>query len=208
MIRASLLASALLLLPGCFRPDDVDDDTGSSGRPGDGGSSTDGGTDGGGTDGGGGDGGGTDGGGTDGGGDGGGGDCSGLSIVGDWVSAGDDLSPLFQSVTFDYVEVQATFSGDCSYAVTARDGSGSTYDLDGTWSATGGSPGSITQQQAQPYEATAEGIWQVDGGVLTFEVVQTLPDYGFTPPTPGTGFGSTAGQGLSPGDNTQVYRRP
>jgi hypothetical protein len=69
------------------------------------------------------------------------------------------------------------------------------------------SPGSITLTQASPYAATAVGIYQVDGDTLTYEVVQTLPDYGFTPPTSETGFGSTSGPGLDADVNIQIYQR-
>jgi hypothetical protein len=71
----------------------------------------------------------------------------------------------------------------------------------------GTSPATIVLTQTSPYAATAEGIYQVDGDTLTYEVVQTQPDYGFLPPTPETGFGSTSGTGLNPGDNIQIYRR-
>ena len=42
---------------------------------------------------------------------------------------------------------------------------------------------------------------------MTYEVVQTVPDYGYTPPTPTSGFGTTSGPGVSAGDNVQIYRR-
>lgn len=189
-MRAPLALLTLTLLVAC-RPDDVDD----TGSPSDGGA-TDGGT--------------ADGGGGDGGGDGGGtaDACAASALLGDWLSQGDDVSPLFQSATFDYASIAASFTADCAYTVLATTGAGDQYTLTGTWSADEGTtPASIVQQQSSPYAATAEGIFQVDGDTLTFEVVQTTPDYGFTAPTPSTGFGSTAGQGLSPGDNTQTYQR-
>ncbi|RME24580.1 MAG: hypothetical protein D6798_10860 [Deltaproteobacteria bacterium] len=182
-----MIALAMLLATTACRPDDVGDSGGSEST--DGGSATpDGGA----------------------GGDGGAaaGDCAALSITGDWISQGDDISPLFQQPSFDYVSIEATFGGDCSYRVQATTGGGDTYEFVGTYSATEGSPGTIVQWQSQPFEGTSEGIWQVDGTTLTLEVVLTTPDYGFTPPSPEAGFGSTAGQGLAPGDNVQVYRRP
>ena len=51
------------------------------------------------------------------------------------------------------------------------------------------------------------GIYEVDGNTLTYEVVQVDPDYGFTPPTPESGFGSTGGPNMTEGINVQVYRR-
>lgn len=178
-----------LLLLAC-RPDDVNDTA-------DGGNA-DGGEEDGGADGG-----------VDGGGDGGaaGGDCEESSLLGDWRSEGEDISDLFQLATFDYARVDASFTSDCFYQVDVLTNEGDEYLLTGSWSASEGSPGSITQSQDYPYAATAEGIWQIDGDTLTFEVVQVDPDYGFTAPTPSTGFGSTAGQGLEAGDNVQTYRR-
>lgn len=173
-----------LILLGC-RPDDV---------AGDGGATDAGTADGGDADGGAGDGGGT-------------GDCEGSSLLGDWRSEGEDISPLFQLATFDYARVDARFGEDCLYRVEVLTHGGDEYTLTGSWQAAEGSPGTITQWQDYPYSARAEGIWQVAGDTLTFEVVQVDPDYGFTAPTPSTGFGSTAGQGLSAGDNVQTYRR-
>ncbi len=195
-----ILLSALLLSTAC-RPDDVADTGGIADGAADGGGAS---ADGGSNDGGAGDGGSNTG-------DGGAsttGDCADLSITGDGMSQGDDISPLFRQASFDYVEIDAGFGGDCSYTVHAITGGGDTYDFSGTYSAVEGAPGSIVQQQTQPFEGTSEGIWQVDGSTLTFEVVLTKPDYGFSPPTTEAGFGSTSGQGLAPGDNVQVYRRP
>ncbi len=130
------------------------------------------------------------------------------SIVGDWLSQGADLAPLLSADPFNYVSIAAAFGADGSYNVQSTDASGQSGTLRGTFAVdTSTVPGSITLSQSAPYTATASGIWQVDGSKLTYEVVQTDPDYGFTPPTPATGFGSTAGDGLNPGDNVQIYRR-
>lgn len=140
----------------------------------------------------------------------GGGDTSGgdtLALVGDWLSEGEDLSPLLQAG--DIVRVDATFSADGSYVVTARDDAGEERDFVGTYVADDATaPGSITLTQSSPYQATSVGIWEVEGTTLTFEVAQTFPDYGWSPPTPQGGFGSTSGSTLEPGDNVQVYVRP
>lgn len=183
--------SPLLLILAC-RPDDV------NGDPTEDGGSTDGGGEAG-----------DGGGGGDGGGDGGAasGDCEGSGLLGDWRSEGEDISALFQLSTFDYARVDASFGADCLYRVDVLTNGGDEYVIMGSWEAQEGSPGSITQWQDYPYAARAEGIWQVAGEALSFEVVQVDPDYGFTAPTPSTGFGSTAGQGLAAGDNVQTYRR-
>lgn len=128
-------------------------------------------------------------------------------IVGVWVSEGSRLSDLFAGDPFDYVMVEAHFKADASYVVTSEDAGGTSYVLTGTYVAEEGTPGTIALSQVQPYVAEASGIWQVDGDELRYEVVQTLPDYGFAPPTPEAGFGSTAGPGMTPGVNVQVYLR-
>lgn len=132
------------------------------------------------------------------------------AIVGEWVSQGDDLSDLFSSSTFGYESVTALFRANGSYSVEiiAED---DTYSLSGSYTVnTSTEPATIVLQQADAGdgdEATAKGIWSVSGSKLTYEVVQTIPDYGYTPPTPSTGFGSTSGPNLSSGINVQTYRQ-
>lgn len=127
-------------------------------------------------------------------------------LTGTWLSEGENLSPLFAAEPFSYVSITADFGGDGAYDVAATDADGQTVTLTGTYVVdVTTNPGTIILTQTTPYSATAEGIWQVVGTTLTYEVVQTVPDYGFTPPTPETGFGSTAGGSLAPGDNVQVY---
>jgi hypothetical protein len=130
-------------------------------------------------------------------------------LVGSWVSAGEDLSPLFAGPPFQYQRIEASFNEDGSYRVDSTDQGGAVYTLLGTYTVEvgAGGPQVVRLSQTDPYEAEAEGIWQVEGDRLTYEVVQVEPDYGFAPPTPEGGFGSTSGQGLAPGDNVQVYRR-
>ncbi|MDP2311809.1 MAG: hypothetical protein Q8P41_02820 [Pseudomonadota bacterium] len=125
-----------------------------------------------------------------------------------WVSEGDDISVLFSAPPFAYVRIEATFNADASYVVTTTDGEGATADLTGTFVTDDSTnPGTITLTQATPYDATAVGIWQVERDTLSYEVVQTLPDYGFVPPTPDTGFGSTSGPGVAADSNVQIYQR-
>ena len=127
-------------------------------------------------------------------------------IEGNWLSQGADLSELLANEPFNYVRVDAMFEANGDYSVIGEDADGETYPLSGTWTTVAGTPGTITLTQTEPYDATAFGIWQVDGSVLTYEVVQTAPDYGFQPPSAGAGFGSSTGPGLSPGVNVQTYR--
>lgn len=137
------------------------------------------------------------------------GPVGGSPLAGAWVSAGDDLAPLLAGAPFLYARVDAAFDPSGSYLVTVTNTDGVSADVSGTWETEESTdPATIALHQADPYVAEATGIWEVDGGVLTYEVVQTVPDYGFTPPTPSSGFGSTAGPGIEPGVNVQTYRRP
>ena len=128
------------------------------------------------------------------------------ALVGDWTSEGENVSPLLSSETFDIVEIDASFEADGTYEVTSVDGSGTTVTYTGTYvTDVSTTPATITLTQLTPTEVTSEGIWEVDGTTLTYEVVQTSPDFGFVPPTPEAGFGSTSGPGLVADVNVQVY---
>ena len=132
------------------------------------------------------------------------------TIEGLWLSEGDDISPIFQSSFFDYTRIDADFRADGSYLVIAATGGGDVYELTGSYTAdTSTTPAGLVLLQAQPYEATAEGIYQITDGVMQYEVIQTDPNpNGFVAPTPETGFGSSSGPGLAAGANLQIYRRP
>ncbi|MEQ1567543.1 MAG: hypothetical protein ABMA64_18015 [Myxococcota bacterium] len=128
-------------------------------------------------------------------------------LVGAWVSEGSDIAALLADPPFSYVRVDAVFGSDGSYSVDSITRDDLVIELSGTWSSDGSTtPAAIALHQTEPYEALASGIWQVEGGELTYEVVQTTPDYGYVPPTPAGGFGSTAGPGVEPGVNVQTFR--
>jgi hypothetical protein len=132
------------------------------------------------------------------------------TLVGAWLSEGENLSPLFAGRFFKYVSVSADFKADASYTVQAVDQAGATYDFTGTFTIDETtSPASIVLVQATPSVVTAEGIYAVDeADLLTYEVVQTDPNpNGFVAPTPETSFGSSSGPGLNPDDNVQKYVR-
>ena len=90
----------------------------------------------------------------------------------------------------------------------------STYDLQNNLTRLEDPAGGVTLRtydedgnvltQTEPYAATSEGIWQVQGDTLTYEVVETDPGLGATPPA--NGFGSTS-NGQFGDDNIQIYRR-
>lgn len=128
------------------------------------------------------------------------------SLVGDWVSEGDDISPLFAVDPFNFVTINASFLADASYTVEVVDVDGQTGTLTGTFvTDTSTSPATIVLTQATPYAATASGIWEIAQGELTYEVAQTSGGTGLVPATPETGFGSTSGAGLEAGVNVQIY---
>lgn len=126
-------------------------------------------------------------------------------LVGDWLSEGEDLSELFAPY---FTKVTASFSADGSYEVEATYENGASQAFTGSYVADEGtSPASIVLTQTSPSAAVAEGIFEVAGDVLTYEVAQTEPDQGYSPPTPESGFGTTSGGGIEAGVNVQTYRR-
>jgi len=126
------------------------------------------------------------------------------ALVGGWRSDGVNRSRFFQRL--EIVWVEASFRADGSYTVTSQDQDGQRGEFIGTWQVdTGTQPRGIVLYQERPYEGRAEGLYAVGGSELTLETVQTLPDYGNTPPR--GSFGTSKGSGLSPGDNVQTYVR-
>jgi len=129
-------------------------------------------------------------------------------LVGTWVSEGSDLSDLFSGFPFEYQSIEASFRADGTVVTEIVDKDGASYITSGTYTIDASTtPASINLQQVEPYQAVLVGIYQVSGAELTYEVVQVQPDYGYIPPTPESGFGSTAGPSLSPGINVQTYER-
>lgn len=125
-------------------------------------------------------------------------------ITGSWRSEGEDIAPLLLAA--GVAKVDATFNGDGSYTTVVTDTQGRVFNLAGSYTvSTATDPGTISLSQTVPTSLEAEGIWQVSGSRLTYEVVQTSPDQGFTPPTPQAGFGSTRGANVEAGSNIQIY---
>ncbi|MCB9675748.1 MAG: hypothetical protein H6737_11560 [Alphaproteobacteria bacterium] len=124
-------------------------------------------------------------------------------IVGDWVSEGADVAPLLAAN--DVVRVDASFMDDGTYVVTSTDSQGAEIDFSGTFTLDETtSPAGIVLEQTSPYGATARGIWEYDGSMMRYEVVQD--GLGFTAPSSDSGFGSTSGPGLEAGWNIQTFR--
>lgn len=119
-------------------------------------------------------------------------------IVGTWFSGGDDVA-LGLQLLFGTDSIFATFNDDGTYTVLEYrtvEGVEDTEDYDGTYQTGAEADGqirSIMLNQATPYTATARGIFQVSGNGdgMTYEVIQTEPSSGATPPTVEGGFGST-----------------
>lgn len=136
----------------------------------------------------------------------GGGAVGGSLVGGVWVSEGDNISALL--AYFDVVRIEAEF-GEADYVVRATDADGLETSFSGAYTVDVGTvPHGITLSQSSPSAATSSGIWQVDGDTLSYEIVQTSPSSGCTPPTPEAGFGSTAcGQPIPSGSNVQTFVR-
>lgn len=116
-------------------------------------------------------------------------------IVGTWISEGADIALGLVS-TLKTVRIVATFNSNKTYKVIATDSAGAQVTYSGTYTVTenaGTTIRSITLNQTVPTSITSQGIYQVGtNGFLRYEVIQTTPAIpGFTPPTPGEGFGST-----------------
>lgn len=128
------------------------------------------------------------------------------AIVGDWVSEGDDVSPLL--TLFATVAVDATFLADGSYTVVTTDSSDASVTYTGTYTVDESTdPATITVEQAAPTAATATGIWAIEtDGSMRYEIIQTTPDIGFMPPTVAGGFGSSSGPNLAADANIQVFQ--
>lgn len=131
-----------------------------------------------------------------------------VPLVGTWISEGSDISPLFSNLPFSYVHIEALFRADGTVTTDIEDDNGASYVTSGTYVIDDSTdPASIVLQQIEPYDGRLEGIFRVVGDELTYEVVQVEPDYGYVPPTPAAGFGSTSGPSLTPGINVQTYVR-
>jgi hypothetical protein len=137
-----------------------------------------------------------------------------LGIMGNWVSEGDNLSPLFAGAYFNIRKVEANFKTDFTYVVNQYNKANTTTTPDlifkGTYviaKSTTGNIWTITCNQDLPYVAVASGIFEIKTApeVLWYEVVQTSGTQN-VPPTPAAGFGSSNGGTLGV-MNVQKYVR-
>ncbi len=124
-------------------------------------------------------------------------DCGGscaacfVGVQGNWKSVGANMAPGLVALGID--SIYAEFNTNSTYTVTSYSG-GAPLDLTGTYVQTASGVGSIwniTVEQTSPSVLTSEGIFEVNGDNMTYEVIQTAPAIGATPPTAAAGFGSS-----------------
>ncbi len=122
-------------------------------------------------------------------------------IVGDWVSKGADVAPLLATY-FKVDSITANFKSNNTYAVVSYAG-GVPTNYVGTFVQTKSGTGiiwTIKLNQSTPTAVTSEGIFEINkvgqGFTMRYEVVQTEPNIGATPPTATAGFGSSNGGAL------------
>jgi hypothetical protein len=133
-----------------------------------------------------------------------------VGIQGEWQSSGANVAPLLSSL-FGTDSIYADFRIDMTYTVEQYDSTGASLTLTGTYSQEESGVDdiwNITVNQSAPAALTSEGMFEVDGNTMTYEVVQTSPDIGATPPNPADGFGSSGSGGQPLGAlNIQTYQR-
>ena len=143
-------------------------------------------------------------------------------LVGTWISAGQDVAPLFKIPLIAADSITANFNAQGGYSVTSYSSRNGNISYTGTYTVAkstkdtlGATIYTIDIRQATPAVARAQGIYVVQTSVsptrMLYEVVQTETPAG-TPPTVASGFGTTkdvtgnvlAALGLS---NVQVFRK-
>ncbi len=122
-------------------------------------------------------------------------------LVGTWLSTGANIPLGLRMAPIKAKNILATFNANGTYTVVSTDSSNANTTLTGTWSAgaisTAGLLRGITVNQASPSTLTSQGIFQVTGSTMKYEVIQTSPAIqGVTAPTVGGGFGSSAYNGV------------
>ncbi|MEO1273556.1 MAG: hypothetical protein AAFX99_36190 [Myxococcota bacterium] len=134
------------------------------------------------------------------------------TIVGAWISSGQDLSPLLRGGGAAIARIEVSFGRQGGYEGLIVLETGDEFAFRGTYEVDDRTePGGIVLRQSEPQALTSQGIYAIEadgqGSVLMrYEVVQIEPPTpGFQPPTPQRGFGSTVGV-EDPEDNVQIYR--
>ena len=124
-------------------------------------------------------------------------------IVGSWVSEGASNVARGLAVLSKTRKIDATFNENGTYNVVATDSSNATVTFTGTWTATVPASNGIRAielRQATPTSLVARGIFQIQAGVMSYEVIQAEPALaGVVGPTQTGGFGSTTIGGVAQG---------
>ncbi|MFZ4736911.1 MAG: hypothetical protein ACOYM9_13245 [Bradymonadia bacterium] len=139
------------------------------------------------------------------------------SIVGVWVSQGDDVAALLAGPGVNVVRLDVEFRADGTFTASYVDRDDRVAEFAGRYQTdTRSDPYGIVLDQSMPQTVRSEGIWRLEsvapgrmsaGDVLTYEVAQTQPPLnGVSAPTPSAGFGSTSAGDFGT-DNVQTYRR-
>lgn len=125
-------------------------------------------------------------------------------LVATWVSKGSDVAPGLQAAPFNVDSIIATFNENGTYTVLQYSGgSDQVTTLTGTYqvgSQPEGDIRAITVVQTSPFAATSQGIFEVSGTTMQYEIIQVEPALqGVNPPTVAGGFGSTTVNGVETG---------
>jgi len=131
------------------------------------------------------------------------------AIVGTWVSEGNNVA-IGLRMTLKTKKIVATFNENNTYTVVATDSNNVSVTYTGTYQSAGKTDTliyPITLNQQTPVTLKSQGIYQIKGSVMTYEVIQVEPPIqGFTPPTVEGGFGSTKYNGVPLGPTwVQVF---
>ncbi len=92
------------------------------------------------------------------------GGAPGNSLVGSWLSAGDDVAPLLAGPPFNIDSLYADFYDNSTYRVRQVDANGASIELIGVWQATPSGFGNIWNivvNQSSPIVLTSEGIFEI-----------------------------------------------
>lgn len=121
-----------------------------------------------------------------------------IGIIGEWYSSGDNVAGVLVRY-FDVDSVYAQFNDDQTYTVESYNSEGVKTEYTGTYTQTKTDVNdiyTIVLNQSTPSVLTSEGIFALfpeeSDYHMKYEVVQTEPSTGNTPPTPEGGFGSSS----------------
>lgn len=121
-----------------------------------------------------------------------------IGIVGEWYSSGDNIAVLL-SYYFGVDSIYAKFNSNNTYLVESY-ASGAKTTYEGTYSQEKSGVDliwNIILNQSTPTAVVSEGIFEISTSstpyTMQYEVAQTTPSIGATPPTAEAGFGSTSG---------------